>query len=133
MNEYGHWNFIYKIVFRLFAKSECRIQIIKNIWMETLFLWKSVVAYRYQTYKGKSCWHPKPLPRHPFKDYKKNTGRGDATEMDGVFIWKMDILIFCKLPPRLLSHCPFSGVRAENASAHTKVWICRKLGRNSWN
>jgi len=38
---------IYKIVFSLFAKSECRIQIIKQIWTETCDFVK--ISQKYQT------------------------------------------------------------------------------------
>jgi len=56
---------IYKSVFSLFAKSECRIQIIKRVWTETCLFVR--INKKYQTRKGKCCWHPKAPPRHPFK------------------------------------------------------------------
>ena len=56
-------------LFSLFAKSECRIQIIKHIWTETCVIVK--MSWKYQTQEGKWCWHPKAPPRHPFKNLKK--------------------------------------------------------------
>jgi len=39
--------FIYEIVFTLFGKTECRIQIIKHIWTETCVFVK--ISSKYQT------------------------------------------------------------------------------------
>jgi len=58
-----------EIVFSLFAKSECCIQIIKHIWTETCVFVK--MSWKFQTWKGKWCWHPKAPPRHPFMNLKK--------------------------------------------------------------
>jgi len=43
---------IYKIVFSLFVKSECRIQIIKRIWTETCVFAKSVKSIRHRRENG---------------------------------------------------------------------------------
>ena len=43
---------IYEIVFILFAKSECRIQIIKHFWTELAFLRKSVQSIRHRRENG---------------------------------------------------------------------------------
>ena len=44
---------VYKSVFSLFAKSECRIQIIKRVWTETCLFVR--INKKYQTRKGKCC------------------------------------------------------------------------------
>jgi len=63
---------MYKIVFSLFAKSECGIQIIKHIGMETGVFAK--MSWKYQILKEKWYWHPKVPPRHPFKNLEKALG-----------------------------------------------------------
>ena len=43
---------LYEIVFNLFAKSECGIQIIKHFWTELAFLRKSVKSIRHRRENG---------------------------------------------------------------------------------
>jgi len=43
---------VYEIVFSLFAKRGCRIQIIKHIWTETCVLWKSVKSIKHRRENG---------------------------------------------------------------------------------
>jgi len=45
---------------------------------------------------------------------------------------KLGILLFCKLFFMVSVALSIQWCRAEGASAPPKVFICRKLGRNSW-
>ena len=64
------WNLsIYEIVFSLFAKSECLIQITKLIWTETSVFVK-INSIRHRSENG--CWHTKPPPQHPLKNTALN-------------------------------------------------------------
>jgi len=52
---------VYEIVFSLFAKSECRIQIIKHIWKETC-----VFLFKVSDIEGKMVLAPQSSTTAPF-------------------------------------------------------------------
>ena len=77
---------IYKIVFSLFPKSKCRIQIIKHIWTETCFLWKSVKSIPTSCRRENGVDTLKLNHDTLLKNFKKNTDRSQ---------WGTPTLVVC--------------------------------------
>jgi len=60
---------VFEIVFSLFAKSECHIQIIKHIWTDTCVFCENQL--KVSDIEGKMVLTSKSPPRQPFKNLKK--------------------------------------------------------------